>query len=142
MVGTRKREYILSTFSSNIEDMLKVNQKATLPELFEWARYNPSGGTNVNAVLCDAMDVIHEKFIKGGVDIVILTDELFRVGELIIKDFKEFKSKYGCRLMVIRIGAYGNNPDIDQIADAVLDVTDLSEANVVKLAKGVSSWIR
>jgi uncharacterized protein with von Willebrand factor type A (vWA) domain len=129
---TEHRDFAGILFSS--EDEVKVfrfpaSQPARITDVIEFTEHFFGGGTDFEAPLSTAVDILTGQFDGAGLkdgDIAFVTDGICDVSEEWMRGYQEAKSRIGFRTFGIRIGVPAGSI-VDALSDNVRAIEDLAD---------------
>jgi len=128
-----KRDFAGILFSSAGE--IKVfrfpaAEPVRISEVLDFAEFFWGGGTDFQAPLSEATDILEAEFNAGGRmrgDIALVTDGICGVPEEWMRGWNERKTALGFRLFGIQVGRWPGDV-LEALSDNVREVTDLADA--------------
>jgi uncharacterized protein with von Willebrand factor type A (vWA) domain len=129
-----KRDFAGILFSSAGE--IKVfrfpaAESVRIAEVLDFAEFFWGGGTDFQAPLSEAMNILEAEFNAGGRmrgDIALVTDGICGVSEDWMRGWNERKAALGFRLFGIQVGRWPGDV-LEALADNVREVTDLADVD-------------
>lgn len=126
----QKRSFAVIHFGSRVERVDIINKNAEVENLVEMIDYFSGGGTNFEATLNQACDLIENEGMKKA-DVVFITDGACEVSDLALAMFADTKRELEFSLYSIAIRCL-NTSTLDQISDKVFHLQDLLDSSEVE----------
>ncbi|NLI11532.1 MAG: VWA domain-containing protein [Peptococcaceae bacterium] len=125
----QKRDFAAIYFNTVVQETWVIPRSTWNPAaIIEMAEVAPSGGTNFEAPLARALDIINEsRFCKA--DVIFITDGHCVVNEEFLKTFNKTKQQKGFAVftVLINIGNKASTIMVEQFSDEVVTVSSLAQ---------------
>ena len=127
----QKRDYACIIFDSYANAPIIIEKDEAAPQkIIDIAENNRGGGTNFEAPLKEALDLIKDsRFVQS--DILFITDGECDVSDAFLREFNTIKTdkEFQCFGIVIDIGGYGHYKGIKDFCDKVTTISNVSDLN-------------
>lgn len=136
------RPYSLFAFASDRNAVTAVTNEGDWPAHLAWASSSQGGGTDFDMALDLTLRHLRELGKKAnGADALFISDGEAGVSDQMRYTWKSFAMDTGARLFYVPVGR-GGRPEIEELADRVVEIAELDEQTGANLAAELGRWFR